>query len=509
MNRRLTAVLVVSAALAVVTAATAGAASPPLPTCTNSTVTCKVGATSDGSTWKIEVPPNWNGTLLLYSHGYVPPTDSTGQPATNPPADDFQDRQAADYLLAQGYALAGSSYPNVGWAVKEALPDQLALLKEFRHDFGKAKRMIAWGHSMGGMITADLVQTYPHLFDGALPMCGILGGGIALWNQNLDLETAFKTLMQEDPNPAVSGPASTLQLANVQNAQSNTGAAEAALAGAQATPQGRARLALVSALFNLPTWFDPAGPEPAATDYASQETNQFQALQVQVAFVFGFRAELESRAGGNPTWNTGVDYRRLFRRSSDNAEAKALYAAAGLDLRKDLRAVNQAPRIRADHKAAKYLERNVVFDGRIDVPVLTMHTTSDWLVPVPHEQSYGKAVRNAGNAKLLRQLFVHRAGHCEFSDAEMLTALNALVGRLDSGHWPSLDPAALNAAASGFGASFNTVPSGTSTIPAQPAFTQFTPPDFLRPFVLPPGGRSRLPGDHGRGARGGRHHRHR
>jgi pimeloyl-ACP methyl ester carboxylesterase len=489
MQRALAATLAVTAAFAATVAATAGAASPTLPTCTNPNVTCKVGSTSDGSTWKIEVPDHWNGTLLLYSHGYVPPTAPDGSPATNPPADDFQDRQAADYLLAHGYALAGSSYPNVGWAVKEAVPDQVALLREFRHDFQRPRRTVAWGHSMGGMITADLIQTYPHLFDGALPMCGILGGGVGLWNQNLDLETSFKTLMQEDPNPAVSGPASTLQLTHVQNPGANTGAAEAALAGAQATPEGRARLALVSALFNLPTWFDPAGPEPAPTDYAAQETNQFQALQVQVAFVFGFRSELEGRAGGNPTWNTGVDYRRLFRRSSDKAEAKALYSAAGLNLRKDLRAINRAPRIRADRNALRYLVKNVVFNGRIDVPVLTMHTTSDWLVPVPHEQSYAQAVQNAGNARLLRQLFVHRAGHCEFSDAEMLTALNALNTRLDGHSWPSLDPAALNAQAAAYGPSYNTIANGPTTIPAAPAFTQFTPPDFLRPFVLPPGSR--------------------
>jgi len=469
-----------------------------LPTCTNPSVTCKVGSTSDGSTWKIEVPHGWNGTLLLYSHGYVPPTTPSGQPATNPPADDFQDRQAADYLLAHGFALAGSSYPAVGWAVKEAVPDQVALVREFRRDFGKPTRAIAWGHSMGGMITADLVQTYPHMFDGAVPMCGILGGGVGLWNQNLDLETAFKTLMEEDPNPAVSGPASQLQLVDVQDPGANTGAAEAALAGAQATPQGRARLALAAALFNLPTWFDPAAPEPGATDYAAQEQNQFQALQVQVAFVFGFRAELEHRAGGNPTWNTGVDYRRLFRRSSDRAEAKALYVAAGLKLGRDLRAINQAPRITANRHAFRYLKRNVVFDGRIDVPVLTMHTTSDWLVPVPHEQSYAEAVRNAGNRALLRQLYVHRAGHCEFSDAEMLTALNSLIARLDGHSWPSLDPAALNAEASTFGSSFNTVQNGGATIPAAPAFTAFNPPRFLRPFVLPPGDRPRGHGGHRR-----------
>jgi hypothetical protein len=142
--------------------------------------------------------------------------------------------------------------------------------------------------------------------------------------------------------------------------------------------------------------------------------------------------------------------------------------------------------------------KNVVFNGRIHVPVLTMHTTSDWLVPVPHEQSYRKAVRNAGNGALLRQLFVHRAGHCEFSDAEMLTALNKLIARLDGHGWPSLDPGALNTQANAFGSSFNTVSDNGATIAAPPAFTRFSPPRFLRPFVLPPGDRPHGHGHHER-----------
>jgi pimeloyl-ACP methyl ester carboxylesterase len=460
-------------------AALPGAASAATPTCTNPAVTCRTGTAPDGSTWKLEVPRHWNRTLLLYSHGYVPPTTPTGEPATNPPADDFQDRTAADELLSEGYALAGSSYANVGWAVQEAVPDQLFVLKQFQRDIGRPARTIAWGHSMGGMITADLVQRFPHLFDAALPMCGLLGGGVGLWNENLDLETAFKALMQADPNPAVSGPASTLVIANVTDPAANVGAAEAALAGAQQTPAGRARLALVAALFDLPGWFDPTKPEPAATDYAAQEANQFSALQVQLAFVFGFRAELEARAGGNPTWNTGVEYRDVLARSAFADEARALYGAAGLDLDADLARIDAAPRTQADPGAVRYMIRNVAFDGRIAIPVLTMHTTSDWLVPAPHEQSYASAVDTAGNGALLRQLFVHRAGHCTFDDGEMLAALHTLVHRIDTGRWQGLAPAQLNAAAAGYGPSFNAF---------APAFTLFDPPPFLRPFVLPPGG---------------------
>jgi pimeloyl-ACP methyl ester carboxylesterase len=459
-------------------------------TCTNPAVTCRLGASDDGSQWKIEVPSNWNGTLLLYSHGYVPP------PGPNPPPDDAGSRDVADYLLAHGFALAGSSYASFGWAVGDAFDDQEAVLDEFRHDFGKPKATIAWGHSMGGMITAGLLQLHPNQFVGGLAMCGLLGGGIGLWNTNLDLEVAFKALMMLDPNPAVSGPASTLQVTHVQNANANIGAAEAALAGAQSTPEGRARIALAAAMIDLPSWFSLASPEPGPTDYTSWEQNQFQAMQIQMAFVFGFRQELETRAGGNPTWNTGIDYAAQLQKSADRDEVQALYQTAGLDLDADLSAINATQRISPDAAAARYMEKNVVYTGLLHEPLLTMHTTSDFLVPFQHEQAFAEAVAGAKRTALLRQLFVHRPGHCAFTGAETLTALNVLLDRLNSGDWHQAgDPAALNAQATALGPALNTISPapGVPAVPAPSSFVATEPSEFLRPFILPPGGHSRLP----------------
>lgn len=478
------------AAIAATVAVTAAPAEGVAPTCTNAAVTCKTGQTSDGSTWKIEVPPSWNGVLLLYSHGYVPPT------GPNPPADDAGARDVADYLLAHGYALAGSSYASNGWAVENAFDDQEALLDEFTRDFRKPKATVAWGHSMGGMITAGLLQLHPKQFVGGLAMCGLLGGSVGLWNTNLDLEVAFKTLMMRDPNPAVSGPAAALQLTHVQNAGANIGAAEASLAAAQQTPEGRARIALAAAMIDLPNWFSLATPEPAPTDYAAWEANQFQAMQIQMAFVFGFRQELETRAGGNPTWNVGVDYKAQLAKSADRDEVRALYQAAGLDLEADVAAIGATPRITPDRGATKYLERNIVFNGKLHVPLLTMHTTSDFLVPFQHERAFDSTVDEAGNRPLLRQLFVHRPGHCAFTGAETLTALSVLLDRLTTGRWHDTNnPAALNARASAFGPALNTISPAPNVppLPAPPAFVSAEPSQFLRPFALPPGGHSKVP----------------
>ena len=65
------------------------------------------GTLANGTTWVADVPANWNGTLLLYSHGFGPLT-----------AADAPDPGTQAALLARGYALAGSSYDPNGsaWA---------------------------------------------------------------------------------------------------------------------------------------------------------------------------------------------------------------------------------------------------------------------------------------------------------------------------------------------------------------------------------------------------------
>jgi hypothetical protein len=269
------------------------------------------------------------------------------------------------------------------------------------------------------------------------------------------------------------------------------GVGEAAVAAAQKTPQGRARLALVAALGDTPGWFTPLSPEPAATDYAAQEQNQFLwDSQVTFPFVLALRAELEARAGGNVSWNTGVNYFADLAKSVDLKEVAALYKTAGLSLIKDLLTLNGAPRISAKRSAVAYLAKNIAFNGDISIPVLSMHTTGDGLVVPENEQAYRSVVDRDGNGNLLRQIFVNRAGHCTFTPAETITAVQTLLNRLSTEHWNVPSPAGLNMAATNLGPGFNifALQSGTTTtiVPTAPAFISYNPARYLRPFDLPP-----------------------
>jgi pimeloyl-ACP methyl ester carboxylesterase len=437
-------------------------------------VTTVTGKLADGAAFKIQCPAGpWNGTLFLYSHGYV-------VPGTPNPAQDVGDPLTGAWLLGHGYALAGSSYATTGWAIQQALPDQVGTLRVFGQKFGPASRTIAWGHSLGGIITAGLIQRYPGRFTAALPMCGVVSGGVATWNTALDGAFAFQQLADK-----------SVQVVHITDPNGNLSAAEAGIAAAQKTVKGRARIALGAALADTPGWFTPLSAEPGPRDFTAQEANQFLwDSQVDFPFVFALRAELEARAGGNPSWNTGVDYVKQLARSAHSAEVRALYRKAGLSLHRDLERLNHAARISADPAAVRYLKRNIVFNGHLPVPVLTMHTTGDGLVVPENEQAYRSAVRRAGDSHLLRQIFVHRAGHCAFTPAETITAARALLHRLATGHWSKagLRPGTLNKRAAGLGPTYNVFSVNGKTVATPPAFLHYRPAPYPRPFDLAPHG---------------------
>src|SRR6185436_140290 len=216
-TRRLTALALAAASIA--PAGVAAAAPGPAP---GGHLT---GALADGATWVIDVPAHWNGTLLLYSHGLVPP-------GADNPAQDAPDPVTSQALLGAGFALAGSSYATTGFAVEDALRDQRAMLDVVRERIGRPARTIAWGSSLGGMVSAGLLERYPQLFDGGYSMCGVLAGSVALWNSYLDPLFVLRTFLAPD-----------VELVRVTDPFAAIGALQAALDGAQQTPQGRARIA--------------------------------------------------------------------------------------------------------------------------------------------------------------------------------------------------------------------------------------------------------------------------
>jgi hypothetical protein len=235
----------------------------------------------------------------------------------------------------------------------------------------------------------------------------------------------------------------------------------------QATAAGRARVALAAALFQEPSW-RPGRQPPVGLDAVQQ--GQYEWLLTSLQFTVPGRFDIETAVGGNASWNVGVDYRALLRRSADAPTVRALYRSAGLDLDADLATLNAGPRTAADPAAVARAAATSDPTGRLRMPVLSLHTVADPLVPVQHENAYRVAVTRAGRAELLRQAFVARTDHCNFTPAELVAGVHALEHRVVTGRWEEPVTRRLQQEATSLGL-------------GEAAFVPFAPPPLLRAAV--------------------------
>ncbi|MGY1706678.1 hypothetical protein ACI79C_19090 [Geodermatophilus sp. SYSU D00697] len=396
------------------------------------------GALAGGGDWLAHVPQEWNGTVVLFAHGFGRMT-----------AQDAPDEETRQALLERGYALVGSSYSGPSlWALESAVDDQFAALAAFEERLGvEPERTIAFGRSMGGLVSARQAEDPRGEIDGVLTTCGIVAGALNLNNYQLDGVYALSSLL---------APGQDIPLVRYESAEQAAQAADdliAAVTAAQGTPEGRARIALAAAYLNMATWTTGEAPADPG-DPAAEEAQQFEALVAGGGlerYVTG-RQQIELVAGGNSAYNAGVDYRELLDSSPRAGQVRELYQDAGLDLDADLDALTRGADIEADPDAVADLTRSSMVTGELEVPQLAIHTVADELVPVEHEDWYAEQVHRAGDTRLLRQAYVEGPGHCEFRPAEHVAALQALEERLDTGRWRDVaTPPSLNAAADALG----------------------------------------------------------
>jgi hypothetical protein len=390
------------------------------------------GTLANGTVWIAEYPANWNGTLLLYSHGFGPLT-----------AADAPDPATAAALLAEGYALAGSSYDpnNSQWALDTAVSDQFGTLTAVESGVlpHRPSHVLAVGTSMGGLISALEAQRGRGRIDGALSTCGIVGGGVNLNEYQIDGEYTIAQLLG-DPATRLVG------FGDPGTALGTAGALTADAAAAQGTAAGQARLALAMAFLNVTPW-EPAAAAPAPdSDPAAQEAAEYDVLFGGGFNIMDFielgRISIEQADGGQATWDVGTDFARVLRDSPYRHQVESLYKAAGLNLGADLATLTAHTSISADPAALRSLFATSVPTGRLEVPELNLHTIGDNLVPVQHEAYYRQLVDRAGSGSLLRQAYTASFGHCNFSPAELVAGVHAVLHRVTAGHWGNVATAA-------------------------------------------------------------------
>jgi len=135
------------------------------------------------ATFRIDVPAKWNGSLVVYCHGY------SDQPI-------FLDSNDVEPFLAplidEGYAVVQSGYSVGGWAIEEGIEDTKALKEYFAVHYGSPKQTYVIGESMGAFIAVFLVENSPRDYDGVLAVCGpLLAPSSFMARQAFDFRVVF------------------------------------------------------------------------------------------------------------------------------------------------------------------------------------------------------------------------------------------------------------------------------------------------------------------------------
>jgi len=328
----------------------------------------------NGAKFRIDIPENWNGGLVMYCHGY------------NPAAVSYKEGKLPAVLAVfteQGYALAQSGYAAGGWAIQEAVEDTEALRRYFTGKYGQPKETIVTGHSMGGFLTMLFMERFPTSYDAGLALCGPLAPTTYFMERG-----AFDTRVVFDYYfPGALPPPNKIP-ADYKN-----------------TPEASKQLQAVM----------DSQPEKAKALLRYSGAHNTKDLAGTLTFITYMLLDLEQRGGGNP-----FDNRNTIYESPD-----------------DYNALNDGvKRYAADPKAAEYIRTWYTPSGKLTRPMLAIHTSYDPLVPVRIPDRYPELVEQTGSDSMFVQQYVKHDGHCAILPGEIAAGFSELRAWKDQGLKP-------------------------------------------------------------------------
>jgi pimeloyl-ACP methyl ester carboxylesterase len=343
---------------------------------------CSDGVLQHGALYRICFPATWNGDLVLYAHGYVAPHQ-----ALVIPDDQIGGRPASGIVTELGYAYATTSYRANGLVAADAVDDLVELVDTIEQRYRPDPvRTAIIGFSEGGLVATLAVERHPDRFDGALAGCGPIGDFGAQLDYIGDFRVVFDYLFPDVlPGTAVEIPDYLRDRWD--------------------------ELYVPAIIVALATNLD-AARELVAITKAPVAGNDLRSIAETTIGVLWYNvvgtADAQQRLGGQPFDNSSRVYS-----GSSNDEALNTGVA----------------RFHADPAALAALERFET-SGTLDVPVVTLHTTGDPIVPFEQLSLYTAKVSAVGKSALLNEIPIERHGHCTFQPSEILGAFTNLWDRI-------------------------------------------------------------------------------
>lgn len=372
--------------------------------------------TLDGAGYRVEVPENWNGILVMYAHGYR----GTGSALTvdSPPI--------REYLIANGYAWAASSYSTNYYDVRAGIEDTNNLALQFADitDEMAPSKTYIMGVSMGGHITAAAIEaeTYANAnhkmqYQAALPACGVVGSGDTLFNYLQNVTFAAQHVADMGPNAF---PATGFDQAKIDAVLWNQPPptfAELASGTAQPADPTDKGLILQGIVEQL-----SGGERPVFVQgFRGPYYNVVMGLGGQNGTVNGILAR-------DLSGNIGVTYQ--FDADPAISPEEKLFNDSILRVMADPNANPPQP------DGLRWIPR---VNGEFSVPVVSIHGLGDLYVPFLNEQVYRERAEANGNDGMLVQRAIRSAPHCDFTGAEFVSAFQAMADWEQNGTKPEGD----------------------------------------------------------------------
>jgi pimeloyl-ACP methyl ester carboxylesterase len=340
---------------------------------------CSDGTLPAGSLYRICFPADWNGELIIFAHGYV----RSDEPL-----------RIVDNLLGgfpvsaiatgMGYAFATTSYRDNGLVADVAVDDLVELDERFRETVRPDPTVTYLvGVSEGGLVATLAAEQHPDRFSAALAACGPVGDFATQVDYFGDFRVVFDYFF-----PGVL-PGSAVDVPDELRANWESQYRPAVEQAVAANPDAALQVIEVTG---------------AAVDQAISATVEATITDILWYNVYA-TGDARDRLDGQPYDNSD----RVYQGSDDDAALNAGVA-----------------RHAADPEARAALGR---FDtsGDLEVPVVTLHTTGDPIVPFLHEELYGAKVSAAGAGARLTQQAADRYGHCVFTQLELQAAFGVLI----------------------------------------------------------------------------------
>jgi len=352
------------------------------------------GTTADGAQYAIYVPTSWNGDVVFYAHGVIPPQAPVVLPV---PQQDWDDIASLRDALGQaGFAIAYSSFGENGYAIKEGIQRTHQLRGIFTSRVGRPNRSFLIGHSLGAQVVQALAETYPGQYNGALAMCGVLGGT----KFQIDYVGNTRALFDFFYPGVLPG--------NVMEMPENVDPVnQIQLPALNAVLSNQAPLPLIA--FANQTRL--AGNTPPEIITSLLNALVYHALGVN---------DLLARTHGHI----------LF----DNS--KTFYSSALVPDAYYVPVNQHIARFTATPDAFAWLANNYEPTGDLQIPMITLHKTRDRLVPFRHDSVYQAAVDKAGRSANLLRRSQDSFGHCDLGLPAMMQSFNDLVGWVNTGVKP-------------------------------------------------------------------------